>query len=58
MSITLKRWEPETDFSRQALLQAVEETRTHDQKQKDYENQRKQWRTLNPEIEIRSLNHA
>lgn len=57
MSITLKRWEPETDFSRQALVQAVEETRSADQKQKDYELQRKQWRTLNP-TKIERTPHA
>lgn len=45
-------------ISRAVIEQAVEETRTADKKQKDYEQSRQAWRALNPQIEIRSFNHA
>ena len=59
MTLTLKRYELE-DFSRQALVQAVEETRTQDQKQtceqkqQAYAAKRQAWKNINQLIDVRS----
>lgn len=62
MSITLKRWEPETDYSRLVIREAAEETRRQDltcsQKQEAYANHRQAMKALNPIIDIRSYDNA